>query len=93
MVPKESRTGLFRLARVIIWDEAGMQHQHALEAIDHSLHDIREDEHPFGGLTVVFRGDFQQILPIVPNGSHEDIVNASIQCLYLWDITTILHLC
>ena len=92
-VPKEStRASLFRLAWVIIWDEAGMQHQHAPEAIDHSLRDIREDKRPFGGLTVVFGGDFQQILPIVPNGSREDIINASIQHLYLWDITTVLHL-
>lgn len=67
MVPKESmRAGLFRLAQVVIWDEAGMQHRHAPEAIDRSLHDIREDECPFGGLTVVFGGEFQQYFPSYP---------------------------
>ena len=92
-VPKDSaRAGPFRVAWVIIWDEAAMQHQHAPKAVNHTLHDIREDECPFGGLTVVFGGDFQQILPVVPNGSCEDIVNASIQCLYLWDFMTVLHL-
>jgi hypothetical protein len=34
--------------------------------------------------TVVLGGDFRQILPIVPKGRREHIVNASIKRSYLW---------
>jgi hypothetical protein len=32
----------------------------------------------FGGVTVVLGGDFRQILPIIPQGKREHIINASI---------------
>ena len=40
----------------------------------------------------MFGGDFQQILPVVPKGSHEDIVSATIQQSYLWNDIESLHL-
>jgi ATP-dependent DNA helicase PIF1 len=42
---------------------------------------------------MVFGGDFQQILPVVHNGSRADIINASFQKSYLWDKIDILKLC
>ena len=57
------------LAELIIWDEAPMQHQHIHEAIDHTFQDVRGSNKPFGGLSIVFRGDFQQILPVIVKGS------------------------
>jgi hypothetical protein len=47
---------------------------------------------PFGGLTVVFCGDFQQILPVIVKGSHPEIVNASIRSSYIWSQLKILSL-
>jgi hypothetical protein len=35
-----------------------MQHRHVFEAVDRSLHDIRQDEWPFGGIVMCFCGDF-----------------------------------
>ena len=86
-IPKESnRASLLRAARLIIWDEMTMQHRNAPEALDRTLRDIRNDNRPFGGLTVVFGGDFQQILPVVPKGSREDIVNRDGQRRrFCWD--------
>jgi hypothetical protein len=93
-IPKESLlAGMLRLTRLIIWDEIGMQHRHAPEAVDRTLRDIRNCDQPFGGITVVFGGDFQQILPVVVKGSREEIVAASLQRSYLWPTTKILKLC
>jgi hypothetical protein len=92
-IPKESqRAALLRATRLIIWDEITMQHRNAPEALDRTLRDIRDDDRPFGGITVVFGGDFQQILPVVPKGSREDIVSATIQRSYLWHDIETLHL-
>ena len=92
-VTKESHlAGLLRLAKLIIWDEATMQLRYAFEAVDRTCRDVQNSEQPFGGITVVFGGDFQQILPVVVKGSREDIVSASLQRSYLWPEVNILRL-
>jgi ATP-dependent DNA helicase PIF1 len=61
-----------------------MMHRRAFEAIDRTLRDLMQldDAHAteiiFGGKIVVLGGDFRQILPIVPKGGREVIVNASL---------------
>ncbi|RXW11836.1 hypothetical protein EST38_g14019 [Candolleomyces aberdarensis] len=87
-----NRASLMREASAIIWDEIGAQHRHAVEAVDRMLRDVRDDQRPFGGLTVVFGGDFQQTLPVVPRGSREEIVHATILKSYIWENVQILHL-
>ena len=67
---------LFHAARVIVWDEVSMSHRNVFQAVDHMLMDIRDSPQPFGGLTVVFGGDFQQTLPIIRGGSCEQIICA-----------------
>ena len=67
---------LFCAARMIVWDEVSMSHRNVFQAVDRMLQDIRDSPLPFGGLTVVFGGDFQQTLPIIRNGSREQIVRA-----------------
>ncbi len=54
---------------MIVWDEINMGHQNVYEAVDCSLQDIRNNGRPFGGMTVVFGGDFEQTPPIIPRGS------------------------
>ena len=41
---------------------------------------------------MIFGGDFQQILPVVPNGSHTNIVNVCLRKSYLWADMHILKL-
>jgi hypothetical protein len=54
--------------------------------LDNSLHDIMDQpELSFEGKTMVFGGDFRQVLPIVPRESRAQIVGASLQMSYLWD--------
>jgi ATP-dependent DNA helicase PIF1 len=68
---KQSGTAeLLRKASLIIWDEASMTKRQAVEALDNSMHDIMgRPELPFGGKTIVFSGDFRQVLPVVRKGS------------------------
>ena len=41
---------------------------------------------------MIFGGDFQQILPVVLNGSHADILDACLQNSYLWNFMHVLKL-
>ena len=79
-IPKESQlAALLRQTHAILWDEVGMQHRHGPEALDRTLQDILGNSKPFGGITVIFGGDFQQILPVIPKGKKEDVINATLQ--------------
>ncbi|AQK61278.1 hypothetical protein ZEAMMB73_Zm00001d054100 [Zea mays] len=84
---KQSGTAkLLQKASLIIWDEASMTKRQAIEALDNSMRDIMgRPELPFGGRTVVFGGDFRQVLPVVRKGSRAQIVAASLRSSYLWE--------
>ena len=70
-----------------------MTNKHCFEALDKTLQDLRNNfEQPFGGMTIVLGGDFQQILPIIPTGTKEDIINATINNSYLLPYFKILKL-
>ena len=85
-------TELLKITKLIIWDEASMCHKFSFEALDKSLKDIMHNDKPFGGKVIVFGGDFRQILPVVPRGSHSDIVHTSLNASYIWDHCQILKL-
>ncbi|CAN1812464.1 ATP-dependent DNA helicase PIF1 [Linum perenne] len=56
----------------------------SFEAVDRTLCDLMNTPlsgpqySPFGGKTVLLGGDFRQTLPVVPKGSREDNINASL---------------
>ncbi|XP_073041919.1 uncharacterized protein [Primulina eburnea] len=85
-------------SKVMIWDEAPMTHKFCFEALDKSMKDIMRFVNPsslhmpFGGKTVVFGGDFRQILPVIPKDIRHDIVLATINSSYLWRHCKILRL-
>ena len=85
-IPKSSSLARqIRQAKILIWDEAPMQHRHAFEAVDRTLRDFRDCHmEAFGGLTVLFAGDFRQCLPVVPCGSRAQIVASCLKKSYLW---------
>jgi PIF1-like helicase len=56
------------------------------------LLDIQSNPAPFGGITVMFGGDFQQTLPIIPKGTCKDILLATIQQSHLWQHINLLQL-
>ncbi|ONM17793.1 hypothetical protein ZEAMMB73_Zm00001d003825 [Zea mays] len=83
---KQSGTAeLLRKASLIIWDEASMTKRQAVEALDNSMRDIMgRPALPFGGKTIVFGGDFRQVLPVVRKGSRAQVVASSLRMSYLW---------
>jgi ATP-dependent DNA helicase PIF1 len=87
---------LLQQTKLIIWDEAPMAHRFTFEALNTTLKDVmssyQNSDTVFGGKVVVFGGDFRQILPVVPRGSHSDIVHASISSSKIWDHCKVLTL-
>ena len=90
--PSSDLANLIRQTSHIIWDEVPMQHRHCAESVDRTLQDIMKNGLPFGGITVVFGGDFKQIPPVVPRAGREQIVDASLQRSRLWRHVEVLHL-
>ncbi|CAN1310154.1 ATP-dependent DNA helicase PIF1 [Linum perenne] len=83
---------------LIICDEAPMTHKHCMDALDRLRDIIRKpgidyNDLPFGGITVVFGGDFRQTLPIIPKATITEIVNYAIKRSYLWDHMIVMKLC
>jgi hypothetical protein len=78
------RHDLLKQTAVIIWDEVPMQHKYAVEAVDRTLRDLLGKDVPFGGITVIFGGDFRQTLPVIPKGTRQETVSASLRKSSLW---------
>ena len=81
---------LLQQVQLIIWDEAPMTQRYAFEALDRTLRDIlgydnsAKRDQIFGGLTVLLGGDFRQILPVIPKGKRQEVVQACINRSHLW---------
>lgn len=61
-----------------------MQHCHCHKALDMTIRDIYDSPSFFGGITLVFGGEFCQILLVVPKGPRAQLMEP---CLYrssLW---------
>lgn len=76
-------------AAVLLWDEASMVSDAVADCVNRSLQDILQCNLPFGGMPVVFVGDFRQLLPVVPKsrGEHHTIQ----KCIW-WKCITVLQL-
>ena len=75
---------LIERTSLVIWDEAPMSHRFCFEALDRTLRDLLSAKEPanaaksFGGLPVLFGGDFRQVLPEVHGADRSQILNASL---------------
>ncbi len=54
-------------AKVLIIDEVSMLHANMLDMVDAVCREVRSSSDPFGGLQVIFVGDFFQLPPVVRN--------------------------
>lgn len=75
---------LIKQTSLVIWDEAPLQHRHAFECVDRSLGNIMSSldplraRIPFGGMFIVFGGDYRHILQVIPKASRAQVVNSSL---------------
>ncbi|KAJ6935238.1 DNA helicase [Populus alba x Populus x berolinensis] len=83
---------LLEMTSLIVWDEAPMNNRFCFEALDRSLRDVLRLNNPFGGKSILLGGDFRQILPVIPGGTKEEIINASFTSSLLWSAFTFLTL-
>lgn len=83
---KNSALGkLIAWTKLIIWDEVPMQHQFCAQAFNRTSQDrCSNPGQDFGGITVVFEGNFRQILPVIPHGEPEQIMTACLKHSELW---------
>jgi hypothetical protein len=71
-------TNFLRRAALIIWDEVAMTKRHSVKTLDRSLQDIMGCELPFGEKVMMLGGDFRQVLPVVPQGTRAQIMDATL---------------
>uniref|UniRef100_UPI00358E883F uncharacterized protein n=1 Tax=Myxine glutinosa TaxID=7769 RepID=UPI00358E883F len=78
-----AKAKILQQCKIIIWDEATMNHKQAFEAVNRTLQDIRNNNRIMGGVTTVLAGDFRQTLPVIQRGTRADQVKACIKSSYL----------
>ncbi|XP_028966941.1 uncharacterized protein LOC114828157 [Galendromus occidentalis] len=61
-----------------------MAHKKALEALDRTMKDLRDNRNAFGGGLIILSGDFRQTLPVIPRATPADELNACLKSSYLW---------
>ncbi|XP_026467825.1 uncharacterized protein LOC113371412 [Ctenocephalides felis] len=76
---------LLTQCKLIVWDECTMPHKKSLEALNFTLKDLRRNNNIFGGLTILFAGDFRQTLPVITHGTPTDELNACLKASPLWN--------
>ena len=92
-IPKGSPLAdLLRMTSLIIYDEATMHDRFIPEAIDRLLRDICGKDVLFGGIPVLFSGDWRQCLPVIPKGSRQEVTGACLTRSYLWRSIKVLYL-
>ncbi|XP_037906166.1 uncharacterized protein LOC119648475 [Hermetia illucens] len=61
-----------------------MAHKRALEALNQTLKDLRNDSRCFGGAMILLSGDFRKTLPVIPRSTAADEINACLKSSNLW---------
>ncbi|KAG5532564.1 hypothetical protein RHGRI_027005 [Rhododendron griersonianum] len=65
-------------------DRDGKLSCNSIEALDNLLKDITEIDSLFGSKVVVLGGDFRQVLLVIPKGTKEDCIDASLVRSHIW---------
>jgi len=63
-----------------------------MECVDRSLRDLLNNDHVFGGIPILWSGDWQQTLPIVVRGAPHQVLANCFQSCYLYKDLVLLTL-
>ena len=77
---------------LFVFDEVTMLHKDIIDSIDQWLQIERKDPRPFGGVHVVFAGDYRQTLPIVRRKGRAEQVSASVMYSASFASFSVAHL-
>ena len=84
-INKKSKLALYlSQTDVIVIDEATQLHKNYLEDLDEKLKDLKGNNLPFGGISIILSGDFKQTLPIVTKSHQLAQIRVSIKKSHLW---------
>ena len=67
-------------------DEATQLHKNFLDDLNEKLKDLKENNLPFGGISVILSGDFKQTLPIVIRSHQLAQIRVCIKKSCLWNL-------
>ncbi|OGC86193.1 hypothetical protein A3D70_00525 [Candidatus Adlerbacteria bacterium RIFCSPHIGHO2_02_FULL_54_18] len=76
MLEREALVRRARNTSVLIIDEISMLDSNLLGMVDRALRTLRGSERPFGGLQVIFVGDFFQLPPVSRSGTPSEAAGA-----------------
>ena len=71
---------------VLVIDEATQLHKNFLDDLNEKLKDLKENNLPFGGISVILSGDFKQTLPIVIRSHQLAQIRVCIKKSRLWNL-------
>ena len=83
-INKKSKLALYlSQTDVIVIDEATQLHKNYLEDLDEKLKDLKGNNLPFGGISIILSGDFKQILSITTKSHQLAQIQVSIKKSHL----------
>ena len=70
----------------MVIDEVTMGDKRIFETVDRTMrHLLQQPDKPFGGVVVLFSGDWRQCLPVVQRGGEAQIISRTLKRSELWD--------
>ena len=90
--PGTDRYKLIVDTKMVVWDEAPMMHRFAVDAVDRLFQRVKDNTRSFGGVIVVFMGDWRQTLPVLPLSSREQKIAATLLFAECWKNVKVLRL-
>ena len=77
--------------KATVVDEAPMTNKFSFEALDRTLKDLTGKSQPMGGMCMLLCGDFRQILPVIQDGTRNNIVNSCLKKSGPYSCETFAH--
>ena len=80
------RAELIRESMAILWDEWPSANKRDVQKVNDLCKNITGKHNLlFGGIPMIFAGDFEQIPPVVPGGNKHAVIKACVQKLPFWE--------